>query len=97
MACGGQVRISNGIKMINGEVSGYSLPKNLVVAMQVLEYDRSFLASRIFMDYFNGNLIISGAFGLFQKEKVILAGGYEPFHYGRGYGTCGQTACILQK
>lgn len=52
MACGGQVRISNGIKMINGEVSGYSLPKNLVVAMQVLEYDRSFLASPDFYGLF---------------------------------------------
>lgn len=82
IACGGQVRISNGIEMVDGEVKGYTLPKKLVVAMQVLEYDRSFLASRIFMDHFNGNLIISGAFGLFQKEMVVLAGGYEPSTMG---------------
>lgn len=78
VACGGQVRISNGVEMVDGQVAKYSLPKKLVVAMQVLEYNRSFLASRIFMDYFNGNLIISGAFGLFKKEMVILSGGYEP-------------------
>lgn len=77
VACGGQIRISNGVKMVDGQVKGYALPKKLVVAIQALEYDRSFLASRIFMDYFNGNLIISGAFGLFQKEMVILAGEYE--------------------
>ena len=45
--------------------------------MQVLEYDRSFLASRILFDKFNGNIIISGAFGLFQKNLVVAAGGYE--------------------
>lgn len=45
--------------------------------MQVMEYDRSFLASRILMDYYNGNIIISGAFGLFRKDIVIAAGGYD--------------------
>ena len=45
--------------------------------MQVLEYDRSFLASRILFDKFNGSLIISGAFGLFKKDTVVEAGGYD--------------------
>lgn len=45
--------------------------------MQVLEYERSFLASRIFLDKFNANLIISGAFGLFDKAAVIEVGGYQ--------------------
>ena len=49
----------------------------MIVAMQVLEYERSFLASRIFMNRYNGNLIISGAFGIFKKETVLLAGGYD--------------------
>lgn len=53
------------------------MPKKLIVAMQVLEYERSFLASRIFMNRYNGNLIISGAFGIFKKETVLLAGGYD--------------------
>ena len=50
---------------------------SVVACMQVLEYDRSFLASRILFDRFNGNIIISGAFGLFQKNLVIAAGGYD--------------------
>jgi cellulose synthase/poly-beta-1,6-N-acetylglucosamine synthase-like glycosyltransferase len=29
------------------------------------------------MDQFNGNLIISGAFGLFKKDIVVAAGGYD--------------------
>ncbi len=50
--------------------------------MQVMEYDRSFLASRILLDSFNGNLIISGAFGLFKKDVVVAAGGYDPHTLG---------------
>ena len=45
--------------------------------MQVIEYDRSFLSTRILFDSFNGSLIISGAFGLFKKEAVIAVGGYD--------------------
>ena len=82
VACGGLVRIANGVKLKNGRVEEYRMPKKLITCMQVLEYDRSFLASRILMDQFNGNLIISGAFGLFQKEMVIAAGGYDPSTMG---------------
>ena len=35
------------------------------------------MASRILFDKFNGNIIISGAFGLFRKSLVIAAGGYD--------------------
>ena len=76
-AVGGLVRPANGIKMENGRVQSYSLPRKIVPAMQVLEYDRSFLSARILLDQFNGNLIISGAFGLFRKDLVIAMGGYD--------------------
>lgn len=77
VACGGLVRVANGVKLENGKVKEYHMPKNPVVCMQALEYDRSFLASRILLDQFNGNLIISGAFGLFKKDMVIAVGGYD--------------------
>ena len=77
VAVGGLVRISNDVELENCRVKKYRLPKNIIACMQVLEYDRSFLASRILFDKFNGSLIISGAFGLFQKEVVIAAGGYD--------------------
>ncbi len=58
--------------------------------MQVLEYDRSFLSARILFDQFNGNLIISGAFGLFRKDVVIAAGGYD-------VGTVGEDMEIVTR
>lgn len=77
VAVGGVVRPCNGIKIENGRVKNYHLPDNIIAAMQVLEYDRSFLASRILFDKFNASLLISGAFGLFKKDVVTAAGGYD--------------------
>lgn len=77
VAVGGMVRISNGLTFENGYPTDSHLPKNPLVCMQILEYDRTFLGSRIMFDMFNGSLIISGAFGLFQKETVIACGGYD--------------------
>lgn len=70
VAVGGIVRISNDVELENGRVKRYRLPRSILAFMQVLEYDRSFLASRILFDRFNGSLIISGAFGLFKKDTV---------------------------
>ncbi len=82
VAVGGAVRPCNGAEIETGRIIRYSMPKKLLACMQVLEYDRSFLASRILFDKFNGNIIISGAFGLFQKELVIQTGGYDPSTMG---------------
>ena len=82
VAVGGLVRPANGIKMEGGRVQSYSLPHKVIPAMQVLEYDRSFLSARILLDQFNGNLIISGAFGLFRKDLVIAMGGYDAHTVG---------------
>ncbi len=78
VAVGGLVRVAQCVEMDHGVVKNYRLPAwDLLTIMQVMEYDRSFLASRILLDSFNGNLIISGAFGLFKKDVVIAAGGYD--------------------
>lgn len=77
VAVGGVVRPCNDVELEAGWVKRYQLPKNPLACMQVIEYDRSFLASRILFDQFNGSLIISGAFGLFKKDVVIAVGGYD--------------------
>ena len=77
VAVGGAVRPCNGAHIEKGYVTKYKMPRKLLACMQVLEYDRSFLAARILFDKFNGSIIISGAFGLFKKSTVISAGGYD--------------------
>ena len=77
VAVGSMIRISNDSVFENGELVEMHMPKKLTPAFQVMEYERSFLASRILLDKFNANLIISGAFGLFKKDAVINVGGYH--------------------
>jgi len=82
VAIGGMILIAQCVVMEEGHAVSYRLPPNLLVCMQAVEYNRSFLASRILMDAFNGNLIISGAFGLFKKSIVAAAGGYSSDNLG---------------
>ena len=82
IAVGGMILLSQCMQMEDGKAVSYRLPSNLLVSMQAVEYNRSFLTSRMLMDAFNGNLIISGAFGLFKKATVIAAGGYSVDNLG---------------
>jgi len=82
VSVGGMILISQCVKIEDGMAVSYKLPSNLLVSMQAVEYDRTFLGSRILFDSFNGNLIISGAFGLFKKSVVVSAGGYDNSNMG---------------
>lgn len=77
VACGGTVRIVNGCEVSGGFLAKVGLPKNPVVLFQIVEYLRAFLFGRLGWSPLNALLIISGAFGLFQKEAVVAAGGYR--------------------
>jgi len=77
VAAGGSVRIANGCEIFNGRVIKIGLPKSLLGKFQVMEYLRAFLAGRMAFSLFNGLVIISGAFGIFKKTKVIEVGGYH--------------------
>ena len=76
VASGGSVRIANGCKINNGAVEMVGLPTHPLVIMQVIEYLRAFLMGRIGLSKHNLLLIVSGAFGVFNKRWVIDAGGY---------------------
>ena len=82
VSVGGMILISQCVSVEDGMAVNYKLPRSLLVSMQAVEYDRTFLGSRILFDTFNGNLIISGAFGLFKKSIVVAAGGYDPNNLG---------------
>ncbi|WKA57692.1 glycosyltransferase [Planococcus shenhongbingii] len=77
-ATGGTVRIANGCKINNGVIEKVQLPKRSLEIMQIIEYFRSFLIGRLGFSRANILLIISGAFGVFEKSRVIKVGGYNP-------------------
>lgn len=77
VAAGGTIRIANGCKVRGGFLTSVGLPDNFLALLQIVEYLRAFLFGRLGWSPMNALLIISGAFGLFYKERVILAGGYR--------------------
>lgn len=76
LAAGGTIRVINGCSIRDGRVVEVHLPRNILAGLQVLEYLRAFLIGRLGWNRLGGNLIISGAFGLFRREAVVSAGGY---------------------
>lgn len=76
IATGGIVRIANGCTIDHGRVVQVQLPQSRVAVLQVIEYFRAFLVGRVGWTSMNALLIISGAFGLFQREVVEEVGGW---------------------
>ncbi len=77
IATGGTVRVLNACEVKNGRVIKIRAPKKWVEIFQVIEYTRGFLSGRTAWNIFNSLLIISGAFGIFRKDAVMMVGGYR--------------------
>lgn len=77
IASGGVIRIANDCKIENGRLIKINLSKNLLARVQTIEYIRAFLLGRMAWSRLNGLLLISGAFGAFDREIVIKCGGYN--------------------
>ncbi|MCC7301652.1 MAG: glycosyltransferase [Bacteroidia bacterium] len=77
IATGGVVRIANSCVVQDGRLVKVNLPKKLLPRVQTLEYIRAFLLGRMAWSKMNGLLLISGAFGLFDKRICIDCGGYN--------------------
>jgi cellulose synthase/poly-beta-1,6-N-acetylglucosamine synthase-like glycosyltransferase len=77
IATGGVVRIANGCEIANGRLIKVGLPQDFLPRVQTLEYIRAFLLGRMAWSRLNGLMLISGAFGAFDREIVIKCGGYN--------------------
>ena len=76
VATGGTIRIANGSSLRAGRLVEVALSRALLPRIQVVEYLRAFLFGRMGWASLGGLLIISGAFGIFEKRAVVDAGGY---------------------
>ncbi|CAM3891506.1 glycosyltransferase [Flavobacterium cucumis] len=77
IATGGVVRIANSCIVKSGKLIKVNVPKNLIARIQVLEYLRAFVLGRMAWAKLDGLLLISGAFGMFDKEIILKVGGYN--------------------
>ena len=77
IAAGGVIRIANSCTVKDGKLLEINFPKKWLEQGQILEYLRAFLLGRMAWSRLNGLLVISGAFGLFDKKIAIKVGGYD--------------------
>jgi cellulose synthase/poly-beta-1,6-N-acetylglucosamine synthase-like glycosyltransferase len=77
LGAGGTIRVANASVVKGGRVVEPHAPRRPVPGFQVVEYLRAFLFGRLGWNNLGDNLIISGAFGLFQRQAMVDIGGYE--------------------
>jgi len=78
VATGGIVRIANGSTVKDGRLVSIATPHRQFLAnVQIVEYLRAFLGGRLGWSRMGMLLIISGAFGLFRRDVLVNAGGYN--------------------
>ncbi|MBN2540578.1 MAG: glycosyltransferase family 2 protein [Bacilli bacterium] len=76
LALGGSIVPVNGARVDHGHVEDFKLPKGLIPRFQTIEYLRAFNTGRLSFSNIKSLLIISGAFGLFEKRMLTEIGGY---------------------
>ena len=82
VAVGGNIRPVNGCEVAFGRVIEPHVPDTKFEQVQLLEYIRSFIASRPASSLINALPMISGAFGIFQREILTGVGGMTTGHLG---------------
>ncbi|MHB1097002.1 MAG: glycosyltransferase family 2 protein [Gemmatimonadaceae bacterium] len=76
-AIGGTIRVVNACTVAMGRVVDARVDARWLPGCQTVEYLRAFLFGRLGWNRIGGNLIISGAFGLFARKYLLAIGGYQ--------------------
>jgi cellulose synthase/poly-beta-1,6-N-acetylglucosamine synthase-like glycosyltransferase len=90
LAVGGTIRIANGSRIEAGQVVDMKLPRNFLALVQIVEYLRAFLMARLALSSMQALTVISGAFGIFQRQPALEVGGYT-------HGTVGEDMELVIK
>ncbi|MFO0747572.1 MAG: glycosyltransferase [Myxococcota bacterium] len=77
IAVGGTIRLANGATVRDGRVTAVGMPRSWVARFQIIEYLRAFLFARLGLNRLGGNLIISGALGIFRRDVLVELKGYR--------------------
>ncbi|HPQ00637.1 MAG TPA: glycosyltransferase [Termitinemataceae bacterium] len=76
LACGGNILPVNGCKVQSGAIKEIHIPNKLLSRFQTIEYLRAFLTGRLGWAMLDALVIISGAFGVFSRKRVLEINGY---------------------
>jgi cellulose synthase/poly-beta-1,6-N-acetylglucosamine synthase-like glycosyltransferase len=75
-AVGGTVRVANSCTIQHARVVEARVDRRWLPGIQAVEYLRAFLFGRLGWNRLGGNLIISGAFGLFRRDYLLAIRGW---------------------
>jgi cellulose synthase/poly-beta-1,6-N-acetylglucosamine synthase-like glycosyltransferase len=76
-AVSGTIRVANACRVEHGRITLSRVDRRLLPGLQTVEYLRAFLFGRLGWNRLGGNLMVSGAFGLFRREFLLAIGGYD--------------------
>lgn len=88
IACGGGIGIANDSIVQEGILKELRLPDSFVPTVQVVEYMRAFLLGRMAWSEINGLMLVSGAFGMYPRKRMIEVGGFDPKSIGEDLELC---------
>jgi cellulose synthase/poly-beta-1,6-N-acetylglucosamine synthase-like glycosyltransferase len=77
VAVGGIIRVANGCRVEKGRVVEVQMSSNPLVVFQIVEYYRAFLCGRTGFSRLGSLMVISGAFGVFERDLALEIGGYR--------------------
>ena len=96
IACGGGIGIANDSVIKNGVLKELRLPDNLVPMVQVVEYIRAFLLGRMAWGEINGLMLVSGAFGMYPRKRVIEVLGFDAKTVGEDLELCIRLRTLME-
>ncbi|SKB63470.1 glycosyltransferase family 2 protein [Daejeonella lutea] len=96
IATGSVIRISNSCEVENGYLKKVKVPNKFLPLFQELEYIRAFLLGRMAWSKINGLMLVSGGIGLFDKEVVLSAGGYDHKSFGEDMELIGRMRVWME-
>ena len=82
IATGATLRMANSCEIDKGVITKIRAPRPLLARFQEMEYIRSFVLGKMGWSYINAVPNVSGGLGMFDKEIVVKAGGYDPASFG---------------
>ena len=85
VAVGGTIRVLNGCTVRAGQIESVGISGSFLPLVQTVEYLRAFLMARLAWSRWRSLSIVSGAFGIFDRNRAIEVGGFSRDTVGEDY------------
>ncbi|NJW51560.1 glycosyltransferase family 2 protein [Salinimicrobium oceani] len=97
IACGGAIGVANDSDIREGILKKLRVPKDLLTTTQVVEYIRAFLIGRMGWGEVNGLMLVSGAFGMYPRTRLLEVGGFNTKTVGEDLELCIRLRVHMEK